>query len=56
MTHPDGEMGSQIVHVISRPGQNMYLYMHEDREERSRDQYGIPFHHHDASFLVDFCA
>ena len=50
----DDEMGSQIGHMTSRHGQDMYLYMHDDREERSRDQFEIPFCHQGTSFLVDF--
>ena len=53
---PDDEMGSQIGHVTSRRGKNIYLYMHTDREERSCDQFQIPFRHPGASFLVDFLA
>ena len=43
----------KIGHVISRCGKNMYLYMHADCEERSRDQCEIPFRHQGAPFLVD---
>ena len=53
---PDDEMGSQIGHVTSPHGKNMYLYMHTDREERSRDQFELPFRHQGASFVVDFLA
>ena len=44
----------EIGHVTSRRGQDMYLYMHDGHEERSRDQFEIPFLHQGA--LVDFLA
>ena len=33
-----------------------HLYMHDDREERSRDQFEIPFRHQGVSLMVDFLA
>ena len=52
-TRPDDEMGSQIGHVTSRRGQDMYT---TDREERPRDQFEIQFRHQVASCVVDFPA
>ena len=55
-TLPNDEMASQVARVTSPRGQDMYLYMYANHEERSRDQYEIPFRHRAASFLVDFLA
>ena len=55
-TRLDDEMGSQIGRVTSHRGKDPYLYRHTNREERSRDQFEIPFRRRAASFLVDFLA
>ena len=56
-TRPDDEMRSLIIgRVTYHRGQDKYLYTHDDRKERSRDQFEIPFRHQGTSFLVDFLA
>ena len=54
-TQPDDEMGSQIGRVTFRRSQDMKTYT-IDHQERSHDQFEIPFFHQVALCVVDFLA
>ena len=55
-TRPDDEMGSQIGHVTSPHDHRACISTCLDSDEKSNDQFEIPFRHQGASFLVDFLA